>query len=276
MTLQGHCHLCRCVPASAVHVDHRLLESEYSLRGLISLRAFALLSCHWWMKFHLSARPYHTFAGCHFLISSFSPESLVFATTTTAFCSRPFPSYRRTSLAVASIEKPQSTQTTNDDDGDANKQYPGNNLKDGTNKSSRSKKKNKKPFGSSREVFSRSSTLSKRTTYTQDQNGNYDYLLQTEDYSILNYRCKPYVLPSSGMHQMVLDQVSAAAQGASIGEEHLEPHLLDGRVPLSDDLTDRAENIQVRACKSGRGDALLLVPSTSSHALTSRCRLGKI
>jgi hypothetical protein len=210
-------------------------------------------------------------------IGSFSPESLVFATTTTAFCARPFPSYRRTSLAVASIEKPQSTQTTNDDDDDANEQYPGKKQKDGTSKSSRSKKKSKKPFGSSREVFSRSSTLSKRTTFTQDQNGNYDYLLQTEDYSILNYRCKPYVLPSSsGMHQMVLDQVSAAAQGASIGEEHLEPHLLDGRVPLSDDLTDRAENIQVRAYKSGRGDALLVIPSTSSHVLTSLCRLGKI
>jgi hypothetical protein len=229
------------------------------------------------MKFHLCARS-NISADRHCLLStgSFSRESLVFATTSTAFCARPFPSYRRTSLAVARVEKPQSTQTTNDDEGDENKQYPGKKQKDGTNKSSRSKKKNKKPFGSSREVFSRSSTLSKRTTFTQDQNGNYDYLLQTEDYSILNYRCKPYVLPSSGMHQMVLDQVSAAAQGASIGEEHLEPHLLEGRVPLSNDLADRAENIQVRAVKSGRGDALLLFSSTSSHFLTTLCRLGKI
>lgn len=113
------------------------------------------------------------------LCCSFTPR-LHLATTTTAFVT-PHTAYRQTTIYVSSIEKTQIESTINDDGDDGSR-----------------KKKRKK----SRKVFGR--------TFRTYHESNDDYLLQTEDYSILSRTS--YVPSTSGLQQMILDHEAAVDQ----------------------------------------------------------------
>jgi glucose-6-phosphate isomerase len=106
---------------------------------------------------------------------------------------------RNTVLSVASMEKPTTTSSSNSNEGDGNEPIPS----DG---SSKKKKKSKKPFGSSRAVFAQSNTAWGKREDT------YDYLLQTEDYSILKeHRQYPSYVPSTSVWQRMMTETSSAS-----------------------------------------------------------------
>ena len=146
------------------------------------------------------------------------------------------------------MEKPSTTTSESSDDDDSeNNSGTTNSINRNSNDvllegtaATKKKKKSKKPFGSSRAVFAQSST----SWSNRMDDHHYDYLLQTEDYSILKVQRQISSTPPNQQHPMHgYDTMSQQLQFYDTNGSQNTMHNLNPTDDFTNDISNAADTV---------------------------------